>query len=190
MEFNIKFSCDETIFDLTKWENEISDTTIEHNDRCNMFSLEFENSVIENADYVIKSARLDRNNNVHIPASVNNSITGYVDASNRDRKIQLFPHFPFNNFTITEISFSAWEYGEQYHEYSNERELVLDLMLGRITGATPFTEKWINFYDKHKELTTDYMAKHNKQAEDFMTAIINEEVKFIKINEVTSDVAV
>ena len=95
------------------------------------------------------------------------------------------------NVSITNIVLKSYEDDVPDRKYVDEREMVIDLMLGRLTVLTcPFTPKWIDFYDKHKELARDYMEKHNKQAEDFMTTLVDGNVKFIKVGEVNTSATI
>lgn len=82
-----------------------------------------------------------------------------------------------NNVSISNIVFKSYEDDVPDKKYADEREMVIDLMLGRLSNLScPFTKKWVDFYDKHKELARDYMEKNKKQAEDFMATLINNDM--------------
>lgn len=173
MNYVIHFSCDKTSFDLTKLQKEILNGDLTHNRNFTVTNLEFKDSIFENALYIVSGACVDSNNIVHISPNAGGRIEGYIDRQNVDKITQLFPHIPFNNFVITKITFTDWENGGQYYEYINEREFVLNLMLGRIKDVLPFTEEWVKFYREIRLIADPYMHDLHTHAEKYMNSLID-----------------
>ena len=196
MDISFSFSCDPieidvSVFPLDKYSLSVSDIGTLKVKRVSYDSLVCKLSnaprIINEFTYHFTKVLIDDSHNAII---IPKQLCGRFRSSDHPSKEDLiFPHI--NNMAISNIDITDYDIDHTSETFHDEKEMVLNLLLGRCQNPIqPFTSKWIEFYDKHKELAKDYMEKHNKQAEDFMATLIDGDVRFIKVGEVNTNATI
>lgn len=109
-------------------------------------------------------------NRIIIPAQTN--VIYESDIHPLDEKY-IFPHL--SNVGIIQIEITNTDNDYETYCYSNEKDLVLDLLLERIpSDVKPISQYGQDMYNHIKEIAQEYIRQRNKETVDYMVSLINQ----------------